>query len=135
MQFPDKSMVTLNRKDLSAAFILLAILFLFDSYPGGFLLAGGIVFIIMVGLVFLSDRQDNTIKLVGDQWTKNGELIFRISAVAVFLGVLLSNFFIVAIGFLLPMLFLFMPVDSFSINLRDMTFQAQTSAKAKQKGK
>lgn len=125
-------MITLNKRDLGALFILLAVLFLFDSYGGNFLLLGVIVFLLMIILVWVSNRKELTPIIILDN--DQSEIVFLIAIGAVFIGVLIYQAIIVAIGFLLAMVFLFMPIEAVTVDLWGLKLQT-VAQKPKRSGK
>ena len=105
-------MAILDRNDLKGLFIILAVIYLFDSYPGGFLITGIIVFIIMVAVALQSDKLNDILRD-----SRYAEIIIRVGIAATVIGVLLANAFVVAFGFLASMLLLLMPLQSVNVDL------------------
>ncbi len=115
-------MAILNKKDLRGLFIMLALLFLFDSLLGGFWWLGIIIFLVLVILVLLSDRPEG-MSLEKHVGTRDNEILMRVAIILTFVGVLAQNGLVIALGFIIGAVLLFSPVDSFTLDLYSLTLK------------
>jgi len=126
-------MATLDMKDLQALFMLLALIFLFDSVLGHFLIAGIVVFAIMAGLAFYSGQID-AMKLE----RQNDDVIawiVRFGILGTLFGVLLQCYLLIAIAFLFLELLLFLPIEGLDIDLWKADASAMGAKSVSVKGK
>ncbi len=109
-------MAILNKRDLAALFILLAVIYLLDGFSSHFLLLGVAVFIIMVVLAWYSQMPESQ-KFIKNQQDSTLEWLIRIGIALMLLGVLLLNAWLIAIGFLVAEATLFVPNGGLEVDL------------------
>jgi hypothetical protein len=129
-------MAVLDKKDLCGVLGLLAIVFLFDGIGSGLIVTGVIGFVIMAVLIWFSGQP--AAKGILGSWPagKNAELIFRVAVVVVLIGVLLFSYLIVGLGILIGIVMLYLPAQTFHVDLWNLSVKAEGSAsKAEKKPK
>jgi hypothetical protein len=114
-------MATLSKKDLGALFVLLGLIYLFDGYASGYLVVGVIGFIIVAGLGWYSGQPG--CGLLGEQGDGSVELLMRIGVICTLLGVLLGNFYVILLAFLIAEVTLFMPIKELDVDLWSLGIQ------------
>lgn len=124
-------MATLSKKDLRDVFIFLGLIFLLDSIPSGFIIPGVIVFSIVLAFAWLSGDSDYPIAISGI----DSEIVLRAAVAIILLGVLLFRYWILAIGILVGMVLLFLPHESYSINILELRIIEKIGGKTATKHK
>ena len=123
-------MAVLTKRDLGALFALLALVYLFDSIAFGFVVLGLVVFIIMIAAIWFS-MQPSGMNLMKKQSDSSAEWLPRGGLILVLLGVLIANAWILAIGFFVAEVLLFLPNESWNVDAWTLSMTSQKSASTK----
>lgn len=122
-------MAILDKRDLRALFIALAIIYFLDSIPSGYLIFAGIVVpLIMIILVLFSDKPGSQ-TYIKTMDIKSAELVLRIGVVLSSIGILLGVALIVGLGFLIGMILIFSPIDTFNLDPWQLSLTAKEAEK------
>ncbi len=124
-------MATISRKDISEAFILLAVLFLFEGIGGGFLVGGIVGLIVIGGLAWIA--KGGSPQITNSVGNLDCDLLFKASIAITFIGVLLFQYLIVAVGFLVGLMIAFSKSDTFNLDLGSLSLTGTKSASGKKR--
>ncbi len=110
-------MATLDKSDIKGAFELLAVVFFLDTILTGFLIPWGLVLtVVLLVLIWLSDSDfENSIS--NAIYSISSENFLRLGVIVLCLGVLLQNYFIVALGLIVGSMLLFSKAATMEIEL------------------